>query len=167
MRLLLILISLLFFSCGTRRTELEASKTNVSATSSKTTDIDIKNDIKKNVAVSAAEHSRDTEKDIEIIEEFGDDGRLKKRIYREKAKQKEKSKQRDSVGSTVDKSTLEIKETEKNKTDSLSKNKDKKTTADKTAATNVGGAGWFYTIVISLAVLVGVFWFVKRKLNPT
>ena len=163
MRLLLILISLLFFSCGTRRTELEASKTKVSASSSKTTDIDIKNDIKKNVAVSAAESSKTAEKDVELIEEFGENGQLKKRVYRERYRQKEHRYAKDSVGATIDKGIAKARKIEKNKTDSLSKTKDKKIIADKTVATNVGGP-WPLIIVVSiLAVIAGIVFLLHKK----
>lgn len=162
MRPLLLLISLLFISCGIRKTELEVSKTNISASSSRTSDIDIKNDVKTNITVSSVEQTKDTEKDVEIIEEFGDNGQLKKRTYRKTSKQKERTKQKDSAASIIDNSAVKVKETDKNRSDSLAKTKDKKTTADKTVATNVGGAGWLYTLAITIAIIL-LFYFWLRK----
>ncbi len=157
---ILLLTSIL--SCGIRQVELEASKTKVSAKSSRETDIEIKNNLKTNTSVTNMDQSKSVDEDVEIVEEFGDNGNLKKRTYRKSSHQKEQSKKKDSLGTTIDQSSLKIKEREKSKADSLHKEKAKKTSSDKTVATNVGGAGWLYVTVISIAILL-LFYFWIRK----
>lgn len=156
----LLLTSIL--SCGIRQVELEASKTKVSARSYKETDIDIKNDLKSNTSVTSLDQSKSVDEDVEIVEEFGDNGNLKKRTTRKSSRQKEQSKKKDSLGITLDQSSLKIKEREKAKVDSLQKEKEKKTSSDKTVAINFGGAGWLYITAISIVVIL-LFYFWLRK----
>lgn len=174
MRLPLILISVLAISCGIRKADLEKNKSNLSVAQSTFQEAGLKNDINTSVAVSDfakvwdINTTKDTAADIEINETFDKDGRLTGRTTKAKLNSSEKTSdkgsttKKDSASVILDKS--EKKELERTgfKKDSSEFSKVKKTDADTTVAKNAGGAGWLWLLVVSIAVIAGGYWYLKK-----
>lgn len=178
MRSLLILISLIsLFSCGTRKSNLEVSKSSVGLEKSSFEESKIRKDVTTQSTLSNFNLSWDNETlknsnaEIDVEETFDKDGKLigrktKARFNNSEHKtEKGEAAKKDSSGVNIDKSKVESITGNKSKETQKNFDKNKGVDADKTVVKNVGGVGALITIVAILAVISGiVFLLNKRKL---
>jgi hypothetical protein len=176
MRPLLTLISLfLFLSCGTRKTSLEVSKSNVGIKQSSFEESKIKNDVTTKAAVSNFNLSWDNETlknsnaEIDVEETFDKEGNLTGRKTKarfnnsEHKKEKGSTAKSDSSGLLVDRSKSDIKKGEDLNIKASEKDKAKVVDADKTVVKNVGGPVPLIIVVSILAVIAGIVFLLHKK----
>jgi cobalamin biosynthesis Mg chelatase CobN len=178
MRSLLILISLVFlFSCGTRKSNLEVSKSSVGLEKSSFEESKIRKNVTTQSTLSNFNLSWDNETlknsnaEIDIEETFDKDGKLTGR--RTKAKfnssehktEKSSSSKTDSSGISVDRSKVENRSGNKSKETENNSAKKKAVDADKTVAANTGGASWLYFVVISIVVILLIFLWLRKPVK--